>query len=332
MEVSRLRSLRGPNLWSRHTSIEAIVSCSEAEQDIAGIAGFEARLRARFPELGRLQPPGHHEAVSMAHTLGVAALGLQAQAGCPITFSRTTATVESGVFQVVIEYSEEAVGRKAFRLAEALCQAALVDAPFDVEAALAELRELDEDMRLGPSTGAIVQAAIARGIPYRRLTDGSLVQFGWGSKQRRIQAAETDRSSAIGEAIAQDKDLTKRMLEAAGVPVPAGRPVEDVEDAWQMMCEIGVPVVIKPLDGNQGKGVTVNVVTREHMEIAYAAAMEYGSQVMVERFMPGSDFRMLVVGDKLVAAARREPPQVVGDGEHTIRELIDVVNADPRRG
>ena len=332
MEVSRLRALRGPNLWSRHTSIEAVVSCSEAEQDIGKINGFEARLRARFPELGLLQPPGHMDAVTMAYTLGVAALGLQAQAGCPVTFCRTAATLESGVYQVVIEYSEEAVGRLAFKLAQALCAAALGNTSFAVADALAQLRELDEDVRLGPSTGAIVEAALARGIPYRRLTGGSLVQFGWGSKQRRIQAAETDRSSAIGEAIAQDKQLTKKLLEAAGVPVPAGRPVTSIEDAWLAMCEIAAPVVLKPLDGNQGKGVTVNIVTREHLEIAYAAAAEFGSEILVERFMPGSDFRMLVVGDKLVAAARREPPQVTGDGVHSVRELIEQVNADPRRG
>jgi len=268
----------------------------------------------------------------MAHTLGVAALGLQAQADCPVTFNRTTATSESGVYQVVIEYSEEAVGRLAFKLARALCIAAVEDTAFDVADALAQLRELDEEVRLGPSTGAIVQAAVQRGIPYRRLTTGSLVQFGWGSRQRRIQAAETDRSSAIGEAIAQDKELTKRLLEAAGVSVPVGRPVADVADAWAAMCEIAAAVVVKPLDGNQGKGVTVNVVTREHLEIAYAAAIEFGSQVLVERFMPGSDFRMLVVGDKLVAAARREPPQVIGDGVRSVRELVEQVNADPRRG
>jgi cyanophycin synthetase len=332
MEVSRIRALRGPNLWSRHTAIEAIVSCSESERDIAKFAGFEARLRARFPEIGRLQLLGHTEAVTMAHILEVAALSLQSNAGCPVSFSRTAATMEHGVYQVVFEYSEESVGRLAFELARTLCASAMEDTPFDLAAALHELRELDEDVRLGPSTGAIVEAAARRGIPYRRLTKGSLVQFGWGSKQRRIQAAETDRSSAIGEAIAQDKELTKKLLIAAGVPVPQGRPVSDAEDAWAAMCEIAGPVVVKPLDGNQGKGVTVNIVTREHLNIAYAAAAEVSSEVLVERFIPGSDFRMLVVGSQLVAAARREPPQVIGDGVHTVRELVERVNSDPRRG
>ena len=163
-------------------------------------------------------------------------------------------------------------------------------------------------MRLGPSTGAIVAAAVARGIPYRRLTEGSLVQFGWGSKQRRIQAAEMDSTSAIGESIAQDKELTKRLLASAGVPVPNGRPVADAEDAWAAACEIGGPVVIKPRDGNQGKGVAANIESRERVLDAYAAAREISADVMVEQFLPGHDFRLLVIGDRLVAAARREPP------------------------
>ena len=332
MDISRIRALRGPNLWSRHTAIEAVVTCHDAERAIHGLPGFEARLRTRFPEIGALEPPRPGDDVSLAHALEAATLGLQAQAGCPVTFSRTQPTTEPGVYLVVVEYTEEAVGRLALELAEALCRAALADAPFDLAAALARLRELDEDVRLGPSTGAIVQAAVARGIPYRRLTQGSLVQFGWGAKQRRIQAAETDRSSAIAEAIAQDKELTKKLLHSAGVPVPIGRSVSDVEDAWAAMQEIGGPVVVKPRDGNQGKGVTVNVTTRAQLDKAYAAAAEYGDDIMVERYLPGHDFRLLVVGKQLVAAARRDPPQVIGDGVHTVRQLVEQVNLDPRRG
>lgn len=332
MEVTRIRALRGPNLWSRHTAIEAIVTCDEPERSLASLGEFEARLRARFPEIGSLQSISQAEQISLAHALEAAALGLQAEAGCPVTFSRTGATVEPGVYQVVVEYTEEAVGRLAFDLAEALCRAALDDAPFDLAGALAQLRELDEDERLGPSTGSIVAAAVARGIPFRRLTSGSLVQFGWGSKQRRIQAAETDLSSAIAESIAQDKELTKKLLHAAGVPVPTGRPVKDAEDAWAAAQEIGGPVVVKPQDGNQGKGITVNIQTREQVLAAYAAAVEFRDDIMVERFLPGQDYRVLVVGDKMVAAARREPPHVIGDGVHTVRELVDLVNSDPRRG
>ncbi len=332
MELSRIRALRGPNLWTRSTAIEAIVTCAPGECRIDDVPGFEARLRARFPDIGALRSVGQEEPVPAARALEAAALHLQTQAGCPVTFSRTAPTLEAGVYQVVVEYTEEAVGRLALELAHALCEASRCDAPFDLAGALARLRELDEDVRLGPSTGAIVQAALARGIPYRRLTDGSLVQFGWGSRQRRIQAAEIDTTGAVAEQIAQDKQLTKQLLVAAGVPVPDGRPVDDVEDAWAAMCEIGGAVVVKPQDGNQGKGVAVNVVDRSHLEVAYAAAQEISSKVMIERFIPGNDFRLLVVGDQLVAAARRDSPNVIGDGARTVRELVDEINADPRRG
>ncbi len=331
MEVSRIRALRGPNLWSRHTAIEAIVACAENERSLGLMPGFEDRLRARFPDIGALRPMGDEGDISLAHALAFAALGLQAQAGCPVTFSRTTATLETGVYQVVVEYSEEAVGRLAFELAQVLCRAAEENTPFDLADALLRLRELDEDVRLGPSTGAIVQAAQARGIPVRRLTEGSLVQFGWGSRQRRIQAAETDQTSAIAEAIAQDKELTKTLLEAAGVPVPTGRGVSDVEQGWAVASEIGLPVVVKPQDGNQGKGVTVNIADREQFLAAYAAASEISDEILVERFIPGHDHRLLVIGNRLIAAARREPPHVIGDGVHTVRELVEQVNADPRR-
>nr|WP_315205086.1 cyanophycin synthetase [uncultured Albidiferax sp.] len=331
MEVSRIRALRGPNLWSRHTAVEAVVACAESEQAIAQLPGFEVALRALFPAIGPLRPHLEHGSVSLAHVLEAATLALQAQAGCPVTFSRTAATEQIGIYQVVVEYSEEAVGRQALELAQALIQAALNHTAFDKDAAIHQLRETDEDERMGPSTGAIVDAAVARGIPYRRLTKGSMVQFGWGSRQRRIQAAEFDLTSAVSEAIAQDKDLTKKLLHAAGVPVPLGRPVDTVDEAWQVALEIGLPVVVKPQDGNQGKGVTVNIVDRAHMDVAFAAAAEIG-EVMVEKFLPGSDFRLLVVGNKLVAAARRDPPQVLGDGVHTVRELVDIVNSDPKRG
>ncbi len=331
MQITRIRALRGPNLWTRSTAIEAIVQCEENEQCYTAIAGFEEKLRARFPTIAPLQPHGADQYLSLAHVLEVAALSLQAQAGCPVTFSRTHETLEARTFQVVVEYTEEAVGRLAMEKALELVQAALNDTAFDAEAAISALRELDEDERIGPSTGAIVDAAVARGIPFRRLTSGSLVQLGWGAKARRIQAAELDNTSAVAESIAQDKDLTKRLLHSAGVPVPLGRPVESVDEAWEVALEVGLPVVVKPQDGNQGKGVTVNLTERSQLAAAYASAEKYGT-VMVERFLPGHDFRLLVVGDQLVAAARREPPQVLGDGQHTVRELVDTVNLDPRRG
>ena len=332
MEVSRVRALRGPNLWSHHTSVEAIVACTQQEESIAALEGFEARLRVRFPQMGALQTYGHDDTVPLAQVLELTALTLQAEAGCPVSFSRTTATLETGIYQVVVEYSEEDVGRLALDLAQQLIASARNDTPFDLAAALKQLRDLDEDVRLGPSTGSIVQAAVARNIPFRRLTEGSMVMFGWGSRQRRIQAAEIDATGAIAESIAQDKELTKKLLDAAGVPVPQGRSVTDPDDAWAAAQEIGLPVVIKPKDGNQGKGVTVNVTTREQLDAGFRAASEFRDDILVERYLPGHDYRLLVVGDKLVAAARREPPQVIGDGKHTVRELVDAVNRDPRRG
>jgi len=228
MEVTRIRALRGPNLWTRHTAIEAMVRCAPGlESDLsADHQAFEKRLRHLFPGLGRLQPGERDAHLSMAHALEAVALHLQIQAGCPVTFSRTTATPEEGLFQVVVEYTVEQVGKLAMQLSEQLCLTAFGAKQFDVDKALQELQELDEDIRLGPSTGAIVDAALARGIPYRRLTDASLVQFGWGSKQRRIQAAETDASSAIAESIAQDKELSKKNAASCRGTGAAGPPCE----------------------------------------------------------------------------------------------------------
>ena len=331
MEISRIRALRGPNLWTRATAIQAIVRCTEDECAIESGSLLERRLRERLPAVGVVRTVGSREPVSLARWLERLTLTLQSQAGCVVSFSLTAAAPEAGVFQVVVEYSEEKVGLRAFEQAQELLAAAAAGAVFDTEAVVAGLRALDEDLRLGPSTGAIVQAALVRGIPHRRLTEGSLVQFGWGSRQRRIWAAEVDRTGAVAESIAQDKDLSKALLAAAGVPVPRGAPVASADEGWAVAQRVGLPVVVKPRDGNQGKGVTVNIQTREYFDIAYRAAAEIG-QVLVEQFLPGHDFRLLVVGESLVAAARRDPPHVIGDGEHTVRELVDAINSDPRRG
>ncbi len=332
MKVLRIRALRGPNLWNQHTAIEATIVCNGFENNIKTLSGFEARLQKRFPETSSLHSEGHRKTITIAHVLELATLNLQMQAGCPITFSDTVKASEANTYRVIVEYSEEKVGKLAFELAQALCTAAIEDTAFDLNDALHRLRELNEDIRLGPSTSAIVQAAVARGIPFRRLTEGSLVQFGWGSKQRRIQASESDMTSAVAESIVQDKELTKTLLHAAGIPVPLGREVSSAEDAWMAACEIGVPVVVKPQDSNQGKGVTVNLVDMEQVKAAYRIAAEFSDSVLVERYISGHDYRMLVVGNKLIAAARREPPQVMGDGVHSIRQLVDQINRDPKRG
>ncbi len=344
MELKQTRALRGPNLWSRYTALEMEVQCSPAECEIDRLHGFEDRLRALCPGVADLRASGYHGPITLAHVLEAAMLALQVKAGCPLSFSVVNATPVPHLFQVVVEYSEEEVGRLALKFAMQLSQyahdlvrgALPADAPApDVAAMLGELRELDEDLRLGPSTGSIVNAAVARGIPFRRLTSGSLVQLGWGHRQRRIQAAEVDSTSAVAETIAQDKNLTKHLLHAAGVPVPAGAPVKTTDEAWELALRIGLPVVCKPQNGSQGKGVTVNIQTREQLDQAFEAATVAArgkGPVLVEKFFPGSDYRLLVVGNRLVAAARRDPPQVVGDGRQSVRSLVDQVNADPRRG
>ena len=334
IEVTRTRALRGPNLWSKHTSVEALVQCDTQHSiDLRiSVPDFSKRLRHLFPSIYSIYNSTSESAYTFAHALEEATLSLQIEAGCPVTFSRTTATPNEGLYQVVVQYTVEQVGRLAIGFAQELLQAALNNTDFPLAKVIAQLREVDEDLRLGPSTASIVNAGLNRNIPFIRLTEGSLVQLGWGSKQRRIQAAETDASSAIAESIAQDKELTKKLFRMAGLPVPEGRPVKDVDDAWAVAQEIGLPVVVKPQDGNQGKGVAVNVKTREELDAAYKIALRYREDIMVERYLPGSDYRLLVIGDKLVAAARREPALVVGDGKHTVRELVDIVNADPLRG
>jgi cyanophycin synthetase len=209
--------------------------------------------------------------------------------------------------------------------------AAIEDQPFDVGAEIKRLRSVLLQVQLGPSTRSIVEAAAARGIPSRRLTAGSLVRLGQGAKQRRILAAETDQTGAVAETIAQDKDLTRALLSEAGVPVPEGRPVADAAEAWSVAEEIGLPVVVKPRYGNQGRGVSVNLSSREEVEQAWELAHAGEREVVVERYVSGGDYRVLVVGGKMVAAARRHPPQVTGDGAATVRQLVEQVNEDPRR-
>ena len=268
------------------------------------------------------------------HILEHVTLELQSLAGTPVGFGRARETHEEGVYKVAIEYEDESLARACLDAAQQMLAAAVHDKPYDVHAEIARLRTLAQNVCLGPSTAAIVAAARARGIPARRLNSGSLVQFGFGKNQRRILAAETDRTGAVAQEIAQDKDLTRALLRPAGIPVAEGRPVDSAADAWVAAQEIGVPVVVKPQYGNQGRGVATNLRTREQVLAAYEAACaeSAGSSVMVERYAPGDDYRLLVVGDKVVAAARREPAQVVGDGVSTIVDLVARVNTDPRRG
>lgn len=338
MELGKTRALRGPNIWSQSTVLESILTVSEA--DVAALDMESIHERAASFLSGSSMSLGENEVPSWSYNPGFAltelfvriALELQTQAGSPVTVGRVTETKDQGQYRVVVQYREEPVGRLALDVAEGFVAALLQNQPYDITAKIAEIRSLDQQIRLGPSTGAIVRAAWNRGIPARRLNDRSLVQLGYGSKQHRILAAETDKTSAVAESIVQDKELTKNLLAAIGVPVPKGRPVISAEDAWEAAQEIGLPVVIKPQDGNQGRGVAVNLTTRENVMAAFKAASEEGSEIMCEKFAPGSDYRLLVIGYKLVAASRREPPQVMGDGRHTIEELVFEANKDPRRG
>jgi cyanophycin synthetase len=212
--------------------------------------------------------------------------------------------------------------------------AAMEDRPFDVNASVEKLTDMVDSLCLGPSTASIVDAADDRDIPaIRLLEDGNLVQIGYGAAMRRIWTAETDRTSAIAEGISRDKDLTKSLLSSCGVPVPEGREVSSAADAWDAAEDVGLPVVIKPVDGNHGRGVFIDLKTREEVEKAYSVAVDEGSGVLVERSIPGTEHRLLVIGGKLVAANRGDMIKVMGDGKSTVRELIDLqVNCDPRRG
>ncbi|HQQ59652.1 MAG TPA: acetate--CoA ligase family protein, partial [Thermomonas sp.] len=238
-----------------------------------------------------------------------------------------------GIYKVAIRAREETVGRAALALARDLLMAAINATPADLGERLQPLRELADRRLLGPSTAAIVDAATDRGIPHLGLTEGNLVQLGYGNRQRRIWTAETEHTSAIAESISRDKDLTKTLLASCGVPVPEGRVVKSADDAWEAAEDIGLPVVVKPTDANHGRGVFADLKTRAEIEVAYAGALEEGSEVIVERFIQGVEHRMLVIGGKLVAANKGFTAEVVGDGQNNIRELIDLqINSDPRRG
>jgi cyanophycin synthetase len=327
MELKSIRALRGPNLWADCTVLVAQVRIEQG----------------RLPEVARLASSSVADCLgpwseTEASALGVArvwaklAVRLQSLIGTSVELAEAHTTLDPTDYRLVVEYREEGVGRAAVHMALSWLSSLADARPFDLDAELATLRKLDQNQRLGPSTGSIVQAAVRRGIPVRRLNDGSLVQFGHGARQRRIWASETDRTGAIAEAIAQDKELTKSLLAAVGVPVPEGRTPASAEEAWQAALEIGLPVVVKPSDGNQGRGVSVGLDTEEAVKAAFRVALREGRAVLVERHLCGFDYRLLVVGECLVAAARREVPKVVGDGQSSVAELVRVTNQDPRRG
>jgi cyanophycin synthetase len=341
MEITSLKVLRGPNQWASFPCLEAWVDLGRLEDFPSHtIPGFNERIMAWLPTMIEHrcsigERGGFFERLRtgtwMGHVLEHVTLELQTLGGTPVGYGRAREANTRGVYKVVIEYKEEAFAIECLHAAHRLIMAAIEDMPFDVAAEVKRLRKVLLDVQLGPSTRSIVEAAAARGIPSRRLTAGSLVRLGQGAKQRRILAAETDQTGAVAETIAQDKDLTRALLAEAGVPVPEGRPVTDAADAWRVAEDIAAPVVVKPRYGSQGRGVSVDLSTAAEVEQAWELAHAGEREVMVERFVAGGDYRVLVVGGKMVAAARRHPPQVTGDGRSTVRQLVDLVNEDPRR-
>ncbi len=343
IQLLRINYLRGPNIWTYRPVLEVWLDLGALEDHPSNtLPGFNERLTRWLPALIE-----HHCGVGerggflqrlesgtwCGHVLEHIVIELLNLSGMPTGFGQTRSTSQRGIYRMVFRARDESVARVALEQGHRLIMAAINDQPFDVAAAVARVRTEVDDQYLGPSTACIVTAASDRGIPHIRLNDGNLVQLGYGAAQRRIWTAESEFTSAIAEGIASDKDLTKSLLSSCGVPVPEGRIVDSPEEAWEAAQDIGLPVVVKPSDGNHGRGVTLDLRRREDIEAAYHVAYPEGSDVIVERFIPGDEHRLLVVDGKVVAAARGEVVSITGNGRSTVTELIDSqINSDPRRG
>jgi cyanophycin synthetase len=346
IRLERVNYLRGPNIWTYRSVLEVWLDLGELENwPSSRLPGFNDRLTALLPTLeehhcgvgergGFLQRL--HEGTWMGHVLEHVVIELLNLADMPTAFGQTRSTSRAGVYRMVFRARDEQVARVALAEGHALLMAVIRSQPFgqeQVQAAVGRIRTTVDDCYLGPSTAAIVNAAADRRIPHIRLNDGNLVQLGYGAAQRRIWTAESDSTSAIGESIAGDKDLTKTLLAACGIPVPEGQVVESAAAAWEAAEDIGLPVAVKPSDANHGTGVSLDLRTQAEVEAAFAIAEPQGSEVIVERFVPGIDHRLLVVGGRVVAASRGQLTTVTGDGRCTVAELIDSqLNSDPRRG
>jgi len=339
----RVTYLRGPNIWTYRPTLEAWIDIGDLEDCPSNtLPGFYERLTAWLPSLEEHHcSPGVRggflqrlrEGTWPGHIMEHVALELQNLAGMQTGFGKARSTHVRGVYKVVIRTREESVGRAALQSARDLVMAAIDDQPFDVAATVSRLRAMVDSKCLGPSTAHIVDAATVRGISHIRLNDGNLVQLGQGEQQRRIWTAETDGTSAIAEGICSDKDLTKTLLSTCGIPVPEGEKVDSPEAAWQAAEEIGLPVAVKPIDGNHGRGITLDLMTEADVHAAFVVASEQGSGVIVERCIPGEEHRLLVVGGRMVAATRGQTTEVLADGQHTVQQLVDQqLNTDPRRG
>jgi len=337
--LSRITYLRGPNIWTYRPVIEVWVEIGALEQYPSNkLPGLTDRLIAWLPSLiehrcGVGERGGFierlHEGTWAAHILEHVVLELQNLAGMRTGFGKTRKAAEPSLYKMAFRTRQEQVGRAALETGRELLMAAINDTPFDLAARVAELTGLVDSLCLGPSTAHIVDAATSRSIPWMRLNDGNLVQLGYGNRQRRIWTAETDQTSAIAEGISSDKDLTKSLLKSCGVPVPEGTLVHSAEEAWEAARDIGLPVVLKPYDGNHGRGVSLDLTTEADVHAAFKLADRKGggSAVIVEQFIPGNEHRVLVV----VAAG--EAAWVTGNGTSNIIELVDEqINSDPRRG
>ena len=343
IKLLRINYLRGPNIWTYRSVLEVWLDLGELEDFPSNkLPGFNERLIALLPALEE-----HHcgvgerggfiqrlqEGTWAGHILEHVVIELLNLSGMPTGFGQTRSTSQHGVYRMVFRARDEQVARVALTEGHALLMAAINGQPFDVDAAVNKVRAQIDDCYLGPSTAAIVGAAADRGIPHIRLNDGNLVQLGYGKAQRRIWTAESDLTSAIAEGIAGDKDLTKSLLKSVGVPVPEGQVVNSPAEAWEAAQDIGLPVVVKPSDANHGRGVSLELSEQADIEAAYGIADAEGSDVIVERYIKGDEHRLLVVGGKVVAAARGESLWVTGDGTNTVARLIDLqLNTDPRRG
>lgn len=341
----RINYLAGPNIWTYRPVIEAWLDIGELEDYPSNLLpGFTTRLTTWLPGLVEHHcGVGYHggfierlnEGTWAGHILEHVVLEVQSLAGMKTGFGKTRSTGEHGVYKMAFRTRDNVVGRAALDVSHRLMMAAINDEPFDLPAALVRLTDMVDRLCLGPSTAHIVDAATDRRIPSIRLTDGNLVQLGYGAAQRRIWTAETDRTSAIAEGIASDKDMTKNLLASCGVPVPEGAIARSADAAWEEAADIGLPVVVKPIDANHGRGVSLNLNTEAEVRAAYVIASEEGDSrsVLVERFITGSEHRLLVVGRKVVAVARGESLWVTGDGRQNVAELCDSqINIDPRRG
>ncbi len=344
MKIKKINVLRGPNYWSirRHQLIVMTLDLEALEEQPTNtLAGFYDRLKALLPSLYEHRcseggPGGFFHRVEqgtwMGHVIEHIALEIQTLAGMDVGFGRTRGYGEKGVYQVVFAYMEEKVGIYAAEAAVRIAEALIADAPYDLDNDLQQMRELRERERLGPSTGSIIEEAVARGIPWIRLNEYSLCQLGYGANQKRIQATVTSNTSSIGVELACDKTDTKFLLDEAQVPVPQGEIIRSAEELKEAVDRLGYPLAIKPVNGNHGRGITADITTWKTAQLAFEEAQQISKRVIIERRIEGEDHRLLVINHKLVAAARRNPAHVVGDGEHTIQQLIDTINEDPRRG